>query len=100
MLREHLKNFTAMKNSWNYSEKTIYERRYMASFTLCWTCAKATGNCDWSREGIPIEDWKANIVKSKRNGSFDTYMVISCPKYECDSYDGGVRRTKKEIKLG
>lgn len=55
--------------------------------TLCWSCSKACGDCDWSAELKPVKGWTA--VPTKIIGNYgwdkvDTYRVESCPEYEND----------------
>ena len=72
----------------------------MGKFTLCWDCAKATGMCPWSKRSKPVEGWEAEFVP--RNGGtkpYDTYVVIACPLFERDSYDYGLHRKPRIIKL-
>ena len=68
-------------------------------YTICWDCAKATGGCEWSDRGEPVEGWSATFLKASGTKPFNTYHIYSCPKFERDSYGGGLLREKKEIKL-
>lgn len=68
-------------------------------FTLCWDCEKATGGCDWSSLGEPIKGWDATTIKATGTKPYNTYVVHWCPEFKRDAYEGGARRTKREIKL-
>lgn len=51
--------------------------------TLCWECAKAGGQCPWSRRFEPIEGWLASCVPLQcysRTGI--SFIVHACPQYE------------------
>lgn len=60
--------------------------------TICWNCSKATGNCSWSKNFIPIEGWKAkktilNLGYSAYSGKPKkavSYIVKKCPEFEPD----------------
>ena len=60
--------------------------------TICWNCAKSTGNCSWSREFTPIDGWKAkktilNLGYSAYSGrpkKAASYIVKKCPEFEPD----------------
>lgn len=64
----------------------------MSKFTLCWECERATGGCPWSDRLLPIEGWKAIRVKATSTRPYSTYLVIECPGFKRDAYDGGLRR--------
>lgn len=64
--------------------------------TICWTCKKACGGCDWSRSGSaaghnrkvrPVEGWTAlrrdvGEFNGSRMRMVESYIVIECPLYE------------------
>lgn len=54
------------------------------SKTLCWNCANATDGrkCEWARDGIPVKGWEAYPTT---NFYFDSYCVLSCPKFVSDA---------------
>lgn len=69
------------------------------NMSLCWDCCNATGNCLWSRYGKPVPGWEADYLKPNGTKPYDTYLVRDCPEFVRDSYDGGIRREQREIKL-
>lgn len=61
--------------------------------TLCWDCANATRpwRCEWVSEFKPVEGWTAHGgIVSRRSSPFHSYHVIKCPKFQRDSYCGGL----------
>lgn len=48
---------------------------------LCWTCAKATGKCRWSKYLEPVPGWTA--VKLPSIG-LQRYKITDCPEYVRD----------------
>lgn len=49
---------------------------------LCFSCAKACGNCSWSSQLIPVDGWIAeNTVLP--NG-IESFAISKCPEYEFD----------------
>lgn len=49
---------------------------------LCFSCAKACGNCSWSSQLIPVDGWIAeNTVLP--NG-IESFAISRCPEYEFD----------------
>lgn len=63
--------------------------------TLCWRCANAVPDregergCSWSREGKPVEGWKATRrdirVGATANGKkSESYRVEKCPQFKRD----------------
>jgi len=62
-------------------------------YTLCWDCKNACGGCDWSRELVPVEGWKAVPTYNKCQAS---YSVKECPEFIRDANGGGLRRLQKE----
>lgn len=71
------------------------EEKFRRSFTLCWDCKNATGNCSWSQDFIPVEGWLADEQPPNGAKPSTTYTVYSCPKFERDAFDGGARRIKE-----
>lgn len=66
---------------------------------LCWDCAKATrpdrgknDTCEWATEKEPVPGWTAEKVVRDKGTKFEmiSYMVTECPKFERDSYGGGM----------
>ena len=67
----------------------------MAEFTKCWECAKAIKNgCTWSDHLEPVEGWEAiPTVKSQFRGDpLHSFMVVACPEFERDAWNGGAVR--------
>lgn len=65
--------------------------------TLCWSCAKACGDCDWSAELKPVKGWTAFPTKIIGNYGWDkvdTYRVDACPEYVND-----LQRYNKHVKI-
>ena len=56
---------------------------YKHNRTLCRECARASGNCSWSRDLTPVKGWEAEASED-RSGTFYTWYVISCPQYIAD----------------
>lgn len=51
--------------------------------TICWSCANATGMCNWSSKLEPVEGWTAiekPIVVGKEKTK-PSYKVIDCPEF-------------------
>lgn len=67
---------------------------------LCWDCAKACGDCSWSRhyDRKPIEGWVARERLTTIDGQAveASYLVIECPEFKRDATGGGQKRVKKE----
>lgn len=71
--------------------------------TLCWRCANACGNCEWSDGSFtPVKGWDATetlligdrgISRPKRMQSF---IVRKCPKFKDDREQ--YRSSKEERK--
>ena len=53
---------------------------------ICWRCANACGDCSWSREGKPVDGWKAKrtIIRSKGECDIYSYNIIYCPQFNQD----------------
>lgn len=65
----------------------------MPKSTLCWDCANATGNCSWSEELIPVENWTAQeVVKTEPERVYTTYIVLECPEFIRDSWYYGLKK--------
>jgi hypothetical protein len=65
--------------------------------TLCWSCERACGGCDWSCNLTPIPDWQATPTKIQDSEhSYESYLVHSCPLYEptTDYYDSEAQLLK------
>jgi hypothetical protein len=59
------------------------------SDSLCWSCQKACGKCNWSRTLKPIEGWKVDvkIIKHTSRGKTtedEVTKVVKCPEYKQD----------------
>lgn len=56
--------------------------------TLCWSCAKACGECSWSDywEHSPVPGWTAEETRLMGNGGADvvSYCVTDCPEFVPD----------------
>lgn len=49
---------------------------------LCWSCAKCTGGCSWSKEFKPIEGWTAAHIYRRDGGrDVETYDIFACPEF-------------------
>lgn len=66
--------------------------------TLCWDCAKATSqDCPWAERGQPVEGWRAKKTKLRFSGELsDSYRVFSCPLFERDAVNGGMKKVGGE----
>ena len=65
--------------------------------TLCWSCAKACGDCDWSAELKPVNGWTAvpTLIHDNHGGDIQrSYRVDACPEYVND-----VRKYNKHVKI-
>ena len=64
--------------------------------TLCWSCARFCGRCNWSARFEPVAGWKAEMGSLARQygGTLKTYMVLQCPLYERDSEEDGNKRAE------
>lgn len=70
----------------------------MQTQTLCWDCAKACGGCSWSANGKPVKGWLAmgRMIRDVHGAyTWQSYMVISCPKFKRDAWSGGQRRLRE-----
>ena len=70
----------------------------MAEFTKCWDCAKATTNeCSWSDRLEPVDGWTAiPTLKSQfRMDPFQSFLVIDCPEFKRDAWNGGAMRPEE-----
>lgn len=56
---------------------------------ICPYCSNIYGKCSWSKDGIPVEGWKAE--KHVRDGIGETYAVKSCPRFK---FDGRCKKCK------
>lgn len=63
--------------------------------TLCWRCANAVPDregergCSWSREGKPVEGWKATrrdirVCATANGKKSESYRVEKCPQFKRD----------------
>lgn len=51
--------------------------------TICGNCKRSSGRCSWSAKFVPVEGWEAIPSRVAGNSGYqDTYIVLSCPKYE------------------
>lgn len=57
--------------------------------SLCWCCWNAYDSCAWSRDGKPVEGWKAVCCdippKRKRGVPVRSYFVLKCPAFALDN---------------
>ena len=60
------------------------------SSTLCWDCGNAIGNCRWSSYGKPVLGWTAEKVQKSSAKPFESYIVIKCPEFKRDAWNGGL----------
>ena len=71
--------------------------------TLCWRCDNAVPDrdgergCDWSREGKPVEGWKATrrdirVGTTGGGKKSESYRVKKCPQFRPDQ-----RRQKETV---
>ena len=52
--------------------------------TLCWSCEKACGTCQWASSAKPIPNWDAEetFIRNESSPSYASYLVKSCPEYQ------------------
>ena len=65
--------------------------------TICWSCAKACGDCSWSDhwQHKPVDGWVAVPTVLKGNYEMcNSYIVYACPEFEQDSMDNGQIRIR------
>lgn len=61
------------------------------SMQICSVCAKAAGQCSWSKNFTPVFGWQAkktlirHIVNGKRDLDIESYKIDYCPEF---LYDG------------
>ena len=67
--------------------------------SICWDCKKAIGQCPWSQRLVPVKGWKAIKISPTATKPYGTYLVQECPGFVRDAYDGGLRRSPRELKL-
>lgn len=62
--------------------------------TLCWSCGRFCGRCNWSKRFEPVEGWKVEeeILTRQHRGALKTYTVLECPLYEKDAEEDGNKR--------
>lgn len=65
--------------------------------TICWDCAKARGECSWSVDLVPVEGWTAlpTIRKPGTKDEMRSYLVIDCPEFKRDAWNGGATRLEE-----
>lgn len=66
--------------------------------TLCWDCAKAAHDgCSWAESLKPVEGWEAvpTVKQQFRGEPLHSFLVISCPEFERDAYNGGTMWPKE-----
>ena len=73
---------------WQY-RVTHPQESYEQRGTLCWSCDRAFGGCNWSRYFLPVDGWVACEVNRARkfNGKtqhLHSYHVYSCPLFVSD----------------
>lgn len=56
--------------------------------SLCWCCRNAYDSCAWSREGRPVEGWRAVCCdippRTKRGAPVRSFFVLQCPGFVLD----------------
>ena len=72
----------------------------MGQTTICWNCARATGQCPWSANLKPVKGWTATLVKPSSTKPYTTYIVHACPGFIQDAMNGGLKRLTGEQKNG
>ena len=54
----------------------------------CWSCAKATGQCIWSKSKAqkPVPGWDAEeyLLPKYRGIRVKSYKILHCPQYKHD----------------
>ena len=66
------------------------------SSSLCWNCANACGNCEWSASLEPVKGWQA--VRTFNEDYGEGYQVVQCPKFVRDAHKAGqIRMTEEEL---
>ena len=66
--------------------------------TICWDCANAANNgCSWSKHLVPVDGWTAvpTVKKQFKGEKMHTFLVIRCPAFERDAWNGGAMRPKE-----
>lgn len=72
-----MKNYSKGKNTVNYHD--------FNKFQPCFTCKKACGKCNWSRDAKPVDGWKAIPTYIPENERCkDSFKILYCPEYEND----------------
>ncbi len=55
---------------------------YSKKNTLCWSCKRSIGDCEWSNFFVPVYGWNAEKTTIRMGTRrTESYRVISCPKY-------------------
>ena len=56
--------------------------------SLCWCCRNAYDSCAWSREGRPVEGWRAVCCdlppQTRRGAPVRSFFVLRCPSFALD----------------
>lgn len=76
-----------------------YEHTKPKRMTKCWDCALACGGtiggttCPWARRLRPVPGWVADEAKVKfsTESMSNTFIVIDCPLFIRDGYNGGLK---------
>lgn len=51
--------------------------------TLCWNCKNTCGGCSWTKDFVPVENWKAIPTRLKIMDKYDSsFVVLECPKFQ------------------
>jgi hypothetical protein len=73
--------------------------------TLCWFCAKAYGECRWSKEAKPVKGWSAikTVRSDQKNRPSRCYCVVECPEFELEDrswadYEQWLKKIRGETK--
>lgn len=63
-------------------KRSVYDSMNRHS-TLCWDCEKSFGRCSWSKDFVPVKNWKAKPTKIlSAYGLVDSFDVYECPEFE------------------
>lgn len=64
-------------------DNRIYAPKEKAN-TCCWLCKKAIDGCSWSRDGQPVDGWKAvrQLYGRSKESTNYTYKIYFCPEFE------------------
>ena len=74
------------------SEET--NRKTMLPATLCWSCSKAIGGCNWSKSFKAVKGWRIIPTQKTAYGGvgYKSCVVLECPEFVRDAYKDGLKR--------